>query len=74
MNLVNRLIENHSDKEIVSLNPHMCPCLTMNRIDLPHLLWVLESLKRGEIINQITVNETIAKGAVLALERMLTRA
>ncbi|MDF0726784.1 quinolinate synthase NadA [Cytobacillus sp. S13-E01] len=74
MNLVNRLIENHSDKEIVSLNPHMCPCLTMNRIDLPHLLWVLESLKRGEIINQISVNETIAKGAVLALKRMLTRA
>ncbi|MFD2213820.1 MULTISPECIES: quinolinate synthase NadA [Bacillaceae] len=71
MNLVNRLIQNHSDKKIVSLNPFMCPCLTMNRIDLPHLLWALEGLEKGEISNQIVVPEQITKDAVLALDRML---
>lgn len=71
MNLVNRLIQTHKDKRIVSLNPFMCPCLTMNRIDLPHLLWTLEGLENGEIINQITVPENITKDAVLALDRML---
>ena len=47
MNLVKRLIAQHPDKNIVSLNPIMCPCLTMNRIDLPHLLWSLESISNG---------------------------
>ncbi|WP_413467442.1 quinolinate synthase NadA [Metabacillus niabensis] len=71
MNLVNRLIQNHENKRVVSLNPFMCPCLTMNRIDLPHLLWTLEGLENGEIINQITVPNHITKDAVLALDRML---
>ena len=74
MNLVNRIAYHHPDKEIISLNPNMCPCLTMNRIDLPHLLWVLEAIDRGEIINQISVDEEIAKYAIHALERMLARA
>ena len=73
MNLVNRIIEENPDKEIVSLNPFMCPCLTMNRIDLPHLLWSLEMLEQGEVVNQITVPEEITKYAVLSLERMLER-
>ena len=38
----------HPDKQIISLNPHMCPCMTMNRIDLPHLAWCLESIEEGE--------------------------
>jgi quinolinate synthase len=71
MNLVNRLIDEHPDKEIVSLNPFMCPCLTMNRIDLPHLVWSLEKLEEGEVVNQISVPEDVTKNAVLSLERML---
>lgn len=71
MNLVNRIIQEHPDKEIVSLNPFLCPCLTMNRIDLPHLLWSLEMLEQGEVVNQITVEPKVAHFAVLALERML---
>ncbi|OQM44807.1 quinolinate synthetase [Anoxybacillus sp. UARK-01] len=74
MNLVNRLIQQHPDKEIISLNPYMCPCLTMNRIDLPHLLWALESLEQGNIINPITVPVSIAEDAVQALKRMLALA
>ena len=71
MNLVNRIINEHPDKEIMSLNPFMCPCLTMNRIDLPHLLWSLEKLKQGEVVNQITVDAETTESALLALNRML---
>ncbi|MBE3569160.1 MAG: quinolinate synthase NadA [Bacillales bacterium] len=71
MNLVSRLIKQHPDKHIISLNPHFCPCMTMNRIDLPHLLWSLESIDKGDPINQIKVSEQVAAEAKLALERML---
>ncbi|MFC4184708.1 quinolinate synthase NadA [Saccharococcus thermophilus] len=74
MNLVNRLMREHPDKEIISLNPYMCPCLTMNRIDLPHLLWALEALEKGIVVNPITVPEAIAKDAKQALDRMLALA
>jgi quinolinate synthase len=74
MNLVNRLIRNHPDKQIISLNPSMCPCLTMNRIDLPHLLWSLESIVKGEEVNSIKVDDETALYAIRALERMLERA
>ncbi|GER67072.1 quinolinate synthase A [Weizmannia acidilactici] len=73
MNLVQRLFKNHPDKKIISLNPVMCPCLTMNRIDLPHLLWSLENIMEGKETNVIKVDEVTASDAVLALERMLQR-
>ncbi|TCI23424.1 quinolinate synthase NadA [Exiguobacterium sp. SL-9] len=72
MNLVNRLAATHQEQDIVSLNPYMCPCLTMNRIDLPHLLWALESLETDPV-NIIRVDEETTKWATLALERMLAR-
>jgi quinolinate synthase len=71
MNLVNRLIQKHTDKKVISLNPYMCPCMTMNRIDLPHLAWCLDSLQRDDQQNIIKVSKPIAKDAILALERML---
>lgn len=71
MNLVQRIIQEHPDKQIMSLNPDMCPCLTMNRIDLPHLLWSLEQIEKGEPAGIIKVSETIQKDALLALNRML---
>lgn len=74
MNLVKRLAKMHADKQVLSLNPNMCPCLTMNRIDLAHLLWSLESIENDTPINQITVEKEIAQYAVLAVERMLQRA
>lgn len=70
-NLVNRLIQQHPDKHIISLNPYMCACLTMNRIDLPHLVWCLESIENGEQHNIIKVEDSIAVKAKLALDRML---
>lgn len=74
MNLVNRIAKEHPEQKIVSLNPNMCPCLTMNRIDLPHLLWTLEELQQGRVVNQIVVDAETTQNAILALERMLERA
>lgn len=71
MNLVNRLITTYPDRDIVSLNPFMCPCLTMNRIDLPHLTWALEELVEGRVINQIVVDEKTSLEAKMALEKMM---
>lgn len=74
MNLVKRIINQHPDQHIISLNPNMCPCLTMNRIDLPHLAWSLESIAQGEPTNLIEVEEETAVDAKKALDRMLLRA
>lgn len=74
MNLVKRLIAMYPDKHIISLNENMCPCLTMNRIDLPHLLWALESIVEGEQGNVIQVDQETTKEAILSLERMLALA
>jgi quinolinate synthase len=43
----------------------------MNRIDLPHLVHSLENLVGGAVVNQITVDPTVAANARLALDRML---
>lgn len=71
MNLVTRLMNEHPDKEIISLNPNLCPCMTMNRITLPYLLWSLESIETGEYIHEITVDPETASEAKKALDRML---
>ena len=71
MNLVRRLIQAHPDKEIISLNPHLCPCMTMNRIDLAHLLWSIESIETEEYKHVIKVENKTAEYAKLALDRML---
>jgi quinolinate synthase len=71
LNLVRRLAETHRDKEIVYLDKTVCFCSTMNRIDLPHLTWALESLAGGHIVNRITVEPQTALWARTALDRML---
>lgn len=71
IHLVHRLKNRYQTKNVVSLDPLVCPCATMNRIDLPHLAWVLSYLEKGEIKNQITVSESVAASARLALETML---
>ncbi|MFL6055676.1 MAG: quinolinate synthase NadA [Actinoallomurus sp.] len=71
LNLVKRLADRHLDKTIVFLDKTVCFCSTMNRIDLPHLVWSLESLARGEVVNQITVDEETAHYARAALDQML---
>jgi quinolinate synthase len=71
INLVSRLAQEHPDKTIVSLNPNVCVCSTMYRVDAPQMLWVMENLLEGRVVNQIIVPEPIASEAKLALQRML---
>lgn len=73
LNLVQRLANRFAseDKEVVFLDKTVCFCSTMNRIDLPHLVWTLESLAEGNLVNQIQVDKETESFAKLALERML---
>ena len=71
LNLVQRLAQAHPDKRIVFLDRTVCYCSTMNRIDLPHLVWALESLVEGTVVNVIEVDEQTQAEAKLALQRML---
>ena len=71
LNLVKRLADLHTDKTIVFLDRNVCYCSTMNRIDLPHLVWALESLVAGRLVNKISVDPDVAKWAKVALDQML---
>ena len=71
LNLVKRLALTHPDKEVVFLEKHVCYCATMNRIDLPHLVWALENLASGHVVNQIVVDPETEQYAKVALQRML---
>jgi quinolinate synthase len=71
LNLVSRLAKNNPDKQIIFLDKDVCYCSTMNRIDLPHLVWAMESLVSGHVVNQISVDPRVAKFSRIALEQML---
>lgn len=71
LNLVSRLGLENPDKTVAFLDRTVCFCATMNRIDLPHLVWALESLQRGVVVNRIEVPQDTKKWARIALERML---
>ena len=71
ISLVNRLALNNPDKVVFCLDPVTCPCSTMYRIHPAYLLWVLEGLLDGKVINQITVPEETQREARVALDRML---
>jgi quinolinate synthase len=71
LNLVQRLAREHPDQEIVFLDRNVCYCATMNRIDLPHLVWALESLVNGVVVNRISVDPDTERFAKVALQRML---
>ena len=71
LNLVKRLAQDNPDKTVVFLDKTVCFCSTMNRIDLPHLVWALESLVEGNVVNRIEVDVDTAHWAKVALDRML---
>ncbi|MEY2699110.1 MAG: hypothetical protein RL720_1066 [Actinomycetota bacterium] len=71
INMVQRLAAQHPEHTIFCLDPVVCPCSTMYRIHPSYLAWVLERLVAGEVVNQITVDESVAEPARVALERML---
>ena len=72
INLVDRLAREYPDKSIHSLSPFQCLCSTMYRIKPAYLLWVLDHLAAGNIVNRISVDKETAKSAKIALDKMLT--
>jgi len=71
LNLVRRLANQHPEQQITFLERNVCFCSTMNRIDLPHLVWSLESLAAGRMVNRIVVDPDVAHWARVALDQML---
>ncbi len=71
IHLVHRLALEHPDQSIRSLQKNVCPCATMNRIDPAHLLWALENLADGQVVNRVTVADDVKRDARAALDRML---
>jgi quinolinate synthase len=72
IHLVNRLSKQLTDRKIISLDPSVCVCTTMFRITPQHLLWALENLAAGNVVNQISVDERTRHFARVALDRMLS--
>lgn len=72
INLVQRLAAQYPEHTIFCLDPVICPCSTMYRIHPGYLAWMLEELVDGSVVNQISVDESVAQPARVALERMLS--
>ena len=71
LNLVQRLANDHPEQHIAFLDRTVCYCSTMNRIDLPHFVWAMESLVAGTVVNRIQVDPETQRWANVALQRML---
>ncbi|MBM3948901.1 MAG: quinolinate synthase NadA [SAR202 cluster bacterium] len=72
ISLVNRIAKENPDKTVFCLDSVVCPCSTMYRIHPAYLLWVLDGLNQGAVVNQITVDEQTREEASVALDRMLS--
>jgi len=72
INLVNRLQQEMPDKTISCLDPVICPCSTMYRVHPAYVLWTLEHLAQGDVVNRIVVDPEIKRDALVALDRMLS--
>ena len=70
-NLVNRLAKRHTDRCVRVLSDAPALCAQMHRIDLPHLLWVLDNLAEGRVVNHVAVGTDVAADARVALRRMI---
>jgi len=71
IHLVNRLGKELKNHKVISLDPSVCVCTTMFRITPQHLLWALENLGEGNVVNRICVDERTRHHARVALDRML---
>lgn len=71
IHLVNRLAKEYPDRTVISLDPHVCVCTTMFRIAPQHLLWSLDNLVNGRVVNRVRVDDETRQWARVALERML---
>jgi quinolinate synthase len=72
IHLVNRLSKEMPNRKVMSLDSSVCVCTTMFRITPQHLLWALENLVAGNVVNRISVDERARHFARVALDRMLS--
>ncbi len=72
IHLVHRMSKEFTDRSVISLDPNVCVCTTMFRISPNHLLWALDNLAEGRVVNRIAVPEETRGWARVALERMLS--
>ena len=72
ISLVKRIAQQNPDKTIFCLDSVICPCSTMYRVHPAYLLWIMDGLIEGVVVNQITVDKETANQARLALTRMLS--
>ncbi|HVU45256.1 MAG TPA: quinolinate synthase NadA [Terracidiphilus sp.] len=73
IHLVNRLARRFAPhgKKIITLDSTGCLCTTMYRISPQHLVWALENLVEGRVVNRIQVRASVKRWARVALDRML---
>ena len=71
INLVRRLQSQMPDKTIFCLDPVICPCSTMYRVHPAYILWTMEHLVEGRVVNQVKVDDLTRTEAKVALDRML---
>jgi quinolinate synthase len=74
INLVKRLAQEQPGKRIFCLDPVVCPCSTMYRVHPAYVLWALERLAHGEVVNRVVVDAATRRWSLVALERMLALA
>ncbi len=72
IHLVNRLSKELPHHRVMSLDSSVCVCTTMFRITPQHLLWALDNLVAGNVVNRISVDERTRHFARVALDRMLS--
>jgi len=70
-NLVHRLAKRQANQSIRVLSDRPALCQTMHLIDLPHVVWVLDNLAAGTVVNRVTVEPAQAADARIALDRMI---
>ena len=72
VHLIDRLVRSYPEKNIRSLAGIQCLCTTMYRIDLKHLLWSLDEIAAGRVVNRIQVDPettTLARIALATVSR-----
>ena len=73
VHLVHRLAQRFEGvKTVRLLSGIQCLCTTMYRVDMKHLLWCLDELEAGRVVNQIRVDPETKALAKISLDRMLS--
>lgn len=72
IHMVRRLAAQHPDKTILQLCGDLClDCNAMRQIDPRYLLWTLEELVDGNVVNRVRIDDEDRHWGKVAIERML---